>query len=89
MKYLLQTKVSDLPLVKFRKLSLINSICKSIGKGRSNLFLEDLAQLNIVNEKIFNNNKEQLENIGKVRTNEIKPFILLSKILKDKERANV
>ena len=86
--FTLQTKVNDLPLRKFRKVSLINSICRSVEKGCSNLFLEDLSKLNIVDGKIFNNKNEQLENIGKVRTREIEPFILLSKILKKEESAN-
>ena len=80
--FTLQTKVSDLPLGKCRKVTLINSICRSLEKGCSNLILEDLANFNIVDDKIFNNNNKPLECVGKVRTNEIRPFILLSKILK-------
>jgi len=81
-EYNLKTKIDDLPLGKCRKVTLINSICTSLDKNYSNLILEDLANFNIVDDKIFNNNNKPLECVGKVRTNAIRPFILLSKVLK-------
>ena len=47
-KYNLETKVSELPLSKFRKISLINAMCLECDKSYNTLNISDLATMSSI-----------------------------------------
>jgi len=82
-KYNLETKVSELPLAKFRKIRLMGSMHEFTGKGYT-LNISDLCRFCLIDGQLFYDKGylTKVPNIGKVCADEIAPFITLSKVLK-------
>ena len=83
-KYNLETKVSELPLSKFRKISLINAMCLECDKSYNTLNISDLARFSVIDGELLHDKGylTNVDNIGKVRALEIAPYITLSRVLK-------
>ena len=86
-KFNLETKVNELPLAKFRKISLINAICSENEKSYKTLTISDLSKFSVIDGQLFHDKGylTKVPNIGKVRALEIAPYITLSKVLKRRE----
>jgi hypothetical protein len=89
-KFNLETKVDELPLAKFRKIRLINTICFENGKSYKTLTISDLSRFSVIDGELFHNKGylTKVANVGKVCSSEIAPCITLSKVLKKKGEHN-
>ena len=89
--YTLETKLTELPLAKFSKVSLIAVITQALKKASKDLTILDLSRFSVIDNQLYfkQGYAEKMPNIGKVRSNEIAPFIILSKALKKKKESEV